>query len=290
MKKLLATTLCLAVMGSTSAFADSGEKISLDKEETPIVKIEKREPSIVKIEKEENTEPVEKKGKKQRRKISLKNYRTENPVQFQLLLAGNNTVVEGTSGGVGIKASYTFNKRLSISLMTVLERDHKSSSDDRDYDYDEDEVFGQDNIDDIDSEVGLNHVLELNYTPWDFGLYFSAGAYYHGKEKHEVDYKKTKREINGTEYTTGLEAEVAYDVRVIPTIGIGYNHVFGNGFTMGTGLNIGLASGQNPDVEVNTVNSDSTVAQGDLDHWKDQIEHNEKRYAGMFHFSVGYAF
>lgn len=279
MKKLITTALCFALMGSTSAFADSGKKILLETENAPIVTAEKKEIPDTKPEKKEK-----------RRKISLKSYRSENPLQIQFMIAGNNAIIDGTSSGIGIKASYAFSKSLNISFMTQVRRDGDTFDNDRKYTYDEEEVFGQDNVDDIESEMGLNHVLEISYSPWEFGLYFSAGAYYHGEEKHEVDYKKAKREINGTEYTTGLEAEVEYSARVVPTIGVGYNQVFSNGITLGTGFNVALASGQTPDVDVRAVNSNSAVVQSDLDHWKDQIEHNEKRYAGMAYFSVGYAF
>lgn len=289
MKKLITTAFFLALLGSTSAYADSGEKISNNTENSKSVQVEKKEDSILKVEKENISEVKPKEGKK-KRKFSLKSYRNENPIQIQFLLAGNNTMVNGSSAGIGIKASYAINKRISISLMTLLQRDAETFNDDRKYTYDEDEVFGQDNVDDIDSKIGLNHVLEVNYTPWDFGLYFSAGAFYHGKETHEVDYKKAKREINGTEYTTGLKADVEYKARIVPTVGIGYNHVFASGVTLGTGINVGLASGQTPDVDVEAVNSNSTVPKSDLEHWKDQIEHNEKRYATMLHLSVGYAF
>lgn len=288
MKKLMTTAFCLVLLGSTAAFADSGEKIILDAEKTPIVSEKKETVPIVQVKKEETDKSGQKEKKK--RKFSLKSYRTENPFQIQLLMTGDRTVVDDYAAGIGIKASYTLNKKVSISLMTLASRKSEPFDDNRKYTYDEEEVFGQDNVDDIESDIGLNHVLEVNYTPWDFGVYFSAGLFYQGKESHKVDYKKSKREINGTEYTTGLRAEVEYSSRIVPTIGVGYNHVFSNGITIGTGINAGLASDQTPDVDVEAINSDSTVAQADLDHWKDQIEHNEKRYAGMVHFSVGYAF
>ena len=55
---------------------------------------------------------------------------------------------------------------------------------------------------------------------------------------------------------------------------------------MGVGLNTGLAL-QTPEV---TVTSSATIADADLEDWKDQIEKNERKNPRLFFFALGYAF
>lgn len=209
-----------------------------------------------------------------------------------VIAAGPGSPKESHGPGGGIHLGYFLSRNMYIGLTSVAFADPEvtRNSEDRDKFYDDEKIYGQKGADTDKSVIDPKHVLELRFIPWNFGLYFSGGIMYNGVESYDVSFNKRDRTINGNAYTTGLEAQVEYEATILPTAGIGYNHLFNNAINLNVGLNVALAYPQRPDVDVKAVNSDSTVAQADLNYWKKRIEQNEKRSTALFTFGVGYSF
>jgi hypothetical protein len=215
------------------------------------------------------------------------------PFQAQWVLsAGPASPVDSYGPGGGIHLGYFLSKNMYLGMTSVAFGDPEvtRNSDDEDKHYDDDKIYGQEGALIDNSVIDPKHVIELRVIPWNFGLYFSGGIIYNGVESYDISFNKRDRTINGNAYKTGLEAEVTYEATVLPTAGIGYNHLFDNAINLSAGLNIALAYPQTPDVDVKAVNSDTTVTQADLNYWQRRIEKNEKRSTALFTFGVGYSF
>lgn len=222
--------------------------------------------------------------------------RESNPFQVQMVLTTGPSMPNGGAPGGGVHLGYQLSNAFYLGWTSSaffegrnIWDDHRSYryEDDDDHDHwDHDKVYGQDGVKKIDSELDPIHLMELRITPWDFGLYFSLGAMYRGKQTSTTTYKKDTRTIGENEYDTALTAEVEYKEMYAGTLGIGFNYIFNSGFTLGTALNLGL-NAQTPDV---TVSATENVSEEDLDYWKKQIEHNERQIPYLFTMSLGYAF
>lgn len=215
------------------------------------------------------------------------------PMHVRFIIAGSPSTPESSVGpGAGLHLGYFLSGNLYFGMTSVAFGDHKASRDysDDDKEYDGEKVYGQDGAEFDKVVIDPKHVVELRVIPWNFGLYFSGGLMYNGAERYNVDFDKQDRILNGNAYKTGLAAIVKYDAAILPVVGIGYHHLFHNGFSISSGLNIAMANSQTPDVEVEAVNSDSAVLQADLDYWKKKIEQNEKRPGALMTFGVGYSF
>ncbi len=214
------------------------------------------------------------------------------PLQVQFVFGGGSASPDENHGaGAGIHLGYFVSKNLYIGMTSVAFMDSSYGRDyDDDYDYDDEEIFGQDGAEIDSSVVDPKHIVELRLIPWDFGLYFSGGIMYNGMESYEASFKKQDRTINDNEYKTGLEADIKYEATVLPTFGIGYNHLFDNSLSISIGMNIALAYPQTPEVDVKATDSDTVVTQDDLDYWEESIEKNEKRHGVLFAMGVGFSF
>ena len=215
------------------------------------------------------------------------------PLQVQMIFAGGPTSPTNSHGpGGGLHVGYFISKNLYIGMTSVAFADPESTkdSDNEDKFYDDEKIYGQDGADIDQSVIDPKHILEVRLIPWNFGLYFSGGLIYNGEESYDVSFNKRDRTINGNSYRTGLEAKVKYKATILPTLGIGYNHLFNNAINVGVGLNVAMVYPQTPEVDVKAVNSDSTVAQADLNYWKGRIEKNEKRSTALFTVGIGYSF
>ncbi len=214
--------------------------------------------------------------------------RSEKPVQVQLLLTGGDYSRYSFGPGAGIHLGYQVSKLVYVGLtsQTSYDRD-QYERDVQNYGYDEHTYLGQKGVTRIGTDTSSHQLAEIRFFPFEFGLYFSGGVAHLGAEKSTFGFRKRDRTVGDNDYTdTGLEATLEYAAWSGPVAGIGFNHVFENGFSLGAGFDVGLAL-QKPEV---TVTSTGTVSEADLELWKDQIESNEARIPGQFHFAFGFTF
>ncbi|MCP4755558.1 MAG: hypothetical protein GY866_32245 [Proteobacteria bacterium] len=210
--------------------------------------------------------------------------RTERPFQMQVLMTGGSPFPDEVGLGAGLHLGYQFSELLYLGLTTHTPNREKSVGD-PEY-YDNETILGQEGVKKTEADLKPRHLLEMRFTPWDFGLYFSAGLMYSGGEKYDIQFKNRPRIVNETEYTTGMDVTLEYEDWMGLAAGIGFNYIFENGFSLGVGFEIGLDQ-QTPEV---TVKSDVAINAADLEDWIGQIEENEKRSPHMFYFGLGYAF
>ncbi len=272
--KLIAILLITFTFVMGTAFAQSEETYN---EEQQITELE-REPSV------DDGKPFFTHGVR----------RDLNPFQIQLVQTFGPATPQSFAPGAGLHLGYQLSRTFYLGLTSSVFVDGKNSWDEhRNYKYDddddeyEDKIYGQDGATFIESELDPMHLLELRITPWDFGLYFSVGAMYRGKQKSTTEFKKELRTIGDNDYTTGLEATVEYKEWYGAATGIGFNYIFQCGLTLGTAMNFGL-NAQTPDVTVTSTTV--PVNEADMDHWKKQIQTNEKQVPYLYTFALGYAF
>ena len=214
--------------------------------------------------------------------------RTEKPFQLHVVLTGGglNNVAHGPGGGIHL--GYQISKLLYLGLTSkAFYNDHNFIDDSLGDRYDNETLYlGQEGAKESTSEIDPRHLIEMRFFPWNFGLYFSAGILHFGKQKSTIEFKKRTRVIGENEYKTGLTATLEYGAWTGAAAGIGFNHIFESGFSLGAGFNLGLGL-ISPEV---TTTSTSAVSVADMEDWQEQIERNEKSLPHMFHFGIGYAF
>ena len=217
--------------------------------------------------------------------------RTDRPFTVQLSTGGEFSPIPAPGPTVGVHVGYQISEAFYIGGTSKMFFDMSDTFDKHDgKGYDENEVYGQSAEDDSEFSIGPRHHLAVRVSPWDHGLFFSAGIIYQGRDTAKTTFRKRERELNDNTYTTGLIASLEYEAWTVPAIGIGFNHIFTNGISIGVDGAVGLAKPQSPDVTVDAINWESEVAQEDLDYWKEQIEDNEKRFPAQVAFHIGYAF
>ena len=214
--------------------------------------------------------------------------RTDRALQAQVILTGGGVSRFGSSPGGGIHLGYQISRLISVGLTSqAFYNEHNFWRDHDSYRYDNENTYlGQEGVKESTTEIDPRHLLEMRFSPWDFGLYFSAGILHVGKQKSTVEFKKRNRTIGENEYNTGLTAQLDYQAWTGAAAGIGFNYIFQNGFSLGVGFNTGFGI-LSPEVEVA---STSAVTTEDMEDWQEQIEENEQTIPHMFTFGIGYAF
>jgi hypothetical protein len=210
------------------------------------------------------------------------------PFQAHIMLTGSGRHSDrSVNPGAAIHLGYRFSELMHLGWTSQAFYNDDSICDDHDDKrYDDERVFGQEGAKKTTARTDPRHLLEMRFFPWQFGLYFSAGLMHNGYEKTVTEFKSRPRVINENEYDTGLTTTLEYEAWSGAAAGIGFNFLFANGFSLASGINVGLGV-QTPDV---TIASDVVISTTDLAEWKAQIEENEKRIPVMFHVGVGYAF
>jgi len=215
---------------------------------------------------------------------------TSRPFQAQFMLsAGGSYHNRSVNPSVALHLGYRVSELMYLGLTSqAFYNDSATLDGDEDKWYDDEEVYGQDGARETTVTADPRHLLEMRFFPFPFGLYFSAGLMHFGYEKIVTDFKSRSRIINETEYNTGLTTTLEYKEWTGAATGIGFHHLFSNGLSLSSGLNVGLNM-QKPEITIES-DVDVTIAAEDLEEWESQIEANEKRIPVMFHFGVGYAF
>ncbi len=222
--------------------------------------------------------------------------RDSNPFQIQLIGTVASATPYSGAPGAGLHLGIQLTNVIYLGLTSSTFFDSRNQWDDsHSYEYDSDddddccngrEVYGQDGVKKSESELDPIHLVEVRFTPWDFGLYFTLGGMYRGEQTSTITFKSDEREIGENTYTTALEALVEYEAWSGLALGWGINHIFENGITLGMAYNVGLGR-QEADV---TVASTNAVSEADMAYWKKQIKSNEKQIPYICTLAIGYAF
>jgi hypothetical protein len=202
--------------------------------------------------------------------------RAQRPLQLQIDL-------------LGYHVGYHFNETFYLGFT------HQSNIESRRFDSDQEryleetEMFDQKGVDNVDTTIGSRQSLELRISPFVPGVYFALGVLVLEGDKQEVDFDRRARIIGDSAYNdTDLLVTVAGKQATAPALGVGFNHVFDNGVSLGLGLLLAvLDEGETPDVTITTNNPAVTAA--DLKQLQKDIE-DEHRFNGMFHLAFGYNF
>ncbi|MGK0289079.1 MAG: hypothetical protein ACI86H_000503 [bacterium] len=212
-------------------------------------------------------------------------FRDERSFRTQLLLSAGSGRSIPHDGFGGLSIGYQISKSFSLNIMELVSPELKNDDDDNSYGYDR-RVLDQKGIDTITRDQTSKGALELRITPWNPGFFFSLGVLHQSKEKVDLTYKSRLRIVGDNSYTTDLAASLEYEEWTGPSLGLGFNHIFEKGFSIGFGVNVGLTKAQKPEVTV----SGTSVSAADLAIWKEDIEKNEKRHPSIFYFALGYSF
>lgn len=202
--------------------------------------------------------------------------RRENPLQLQINAAGG-------GGGLG----YHFNESwfLGVSQSNPFSAFTEQSC----TECDERRYYGQDGLDSTDLNWAQRQAVELRWSPWAFGFYFSLGYLKTEGDQLTLTYDKRLRIIGENAYDTGYTAEVQGRPYGGGALGWGINHVFEMGLSLGGGFLVGWAEPQKPEVSV--YGFDQAVSQTDQDALAQDIQDNDPHTSQMmFHLSVGYNF
>ncbi|MDT8446455.1 MAG: hypothetical protein RRB13_06110 [bacterium] len=146
-------------------------------------------------------------------------------------------------------------------------------------------MFQQEGLDQSTYTREPTQTVELRWTPWDFGLYFSAGGLSLGAQSEHYVYDKRARILGDNAYTTDLDIQIDREAGSGAALGAGYVWVSESGFSLSAGSLIAVDQRQKT-ITITTPNADSTVSEADLAHLKDDVSWRENMFP-MSTFSLG---
>lgn len=203
--------------------------------------------------------------------------RTERPVQIQVDV-------------FGLSAGYHFSQLIFAGVTSQSSYRSARYSGRR---YNEDRrVYDQDGIDKARITFGRRDSLEIRFSPMEkYGFYFSFASLVTQGDDIEIQYKEQPRVVGNTAYqSAGLKLEVDGKPTTAPAVGIGINHVFDFGLSVGAGFLMGLKRPSDPDVTVTSFGADP-VSEADLTEFADKVRDDyTNTNTGLVHIAVGYNF
>jgi hypothetical protein len=153
-------------------------------------------------------------------------------------------------------------------------------------------IYDQNRVDDADFSFGVRRSLEVRFSPWKFGFYFSLGILSVEQDEQRILYKEGPRVVGENAYNdSGLLLQVRAKRYEGLAGGMGINHVFESGLSLGAGFLMGLTPEETPEVTATSFGSDP-ASQEDLAIFKREVEDEYLEFppVGMFHLAVGYNF
>ncbi|MCZ6472850.1 MAG: hypothetical protein O6934_05365 [SAR324 cluster bacterium] len=150
------------------------------------------------------------------------------------------------------------------------------------------EIYDQRGVERFDLQLGQKDALELRYSPFEHGLYFALGLLRVKGDTQDVLFDNRARVVGDGAYVTELRVRVQGREQSAPAVGIGFNHVFPFGLSLGAGALFGLGHAETPRVQVEATNP--AVLQSDLDKFKREVEDEFFDLPFLFHFAIGYNF
>ena len=226
--------------------------------------------------------------------------RVERPFQLQVNLSGFalNALAEDYSKRdvislevkeyemPGLSVGYHFTKKFYIGYSFHPNRNYILTEE---YSF---EGGASDAIITLDHNTGTFHSIEGRLTPFGIGLYFSAFYTHVSEARYDIEGVPMEDyyQVGDNLYSDALNAEWNFkDLRTLG-LGVGFNQVFGNGFSLnlGAGLPLNFAKDIYDDVEV--ISDDSLFTEGDILVIQDRLQNEEFYFPVQFHASVGWNF
>jgi hypothetical protein len=112
-----------------------------------------------------------------------------------------------------------------------------------------------------------------------------------GADRQDVDYDGSARVVGDGAYakdTTDLRVTVKDKPQTALAGGVGFNHVFRSGFSLGAGFLLALRQSDRPDVTV--TDRKGAITNADLDKLKKKVEDENRGPQGMLHLAIGWNF
>lgn len=153
-------------------------------------------------------------------------------------------------------------------------------------------IYDQNRVDTAKYDYGVRRSLEFRFSPWESGIYFALGALAADIDGQDVVYEEAPRVVGDSAYnSTGMRLQVESKSYTGIVAGMGINHVFDFGLSIGFGFVTGLTQEEAPDIVVTSFGSDP-ASDEDLEKFKDTVEEEYlgPPTVGMLHLAIGYNF
>ena len=185
--------------------------------------------------------------------------RVARPVQLQLNIMGG--------GSVGVH----LNEQLYLGAYQVNPYSLNTAVEDPSNQY-EQTINNQPGMIDEVGYQSRRQVVEVRFSPWAVGLYFSGGYMRHEAESTRYYFDTRPRLVGSNAYTTGFQMQMDTPAYIGPVFGLGFNHVSENGFSFVLG---GSVAAQPPkdtmvsysDWDVDPAAADLAVFKSSMDDW-----------------------
>lgn len=151
-------------------------------------------------------------------------------------------------------------------------------------------VLGQEGLERVRYERDPIHSLELRWSPWEFGLFFSVGGLLIERQVDRFEYDKRLRILGDNAYQTDLKLTTEREAGGSVGAGLGFTHIYDWGLNLSGGWFVGVDN-RTKTFTIETPNAESTVADSDLDELREDLRWRERMNPlGIFHLAVGWNF
>lgn len=152
----------------------------------------------------------------------------------------------------------------------------------------DDEIYNQRGVLDAEMRTGHSNSFEVRLSPWEHGFYFAFGVLRVEGNTQDILYDERARVVGDGAYVTGIRLRVQGKAKTAGALGIGFNHVFDYGLSLGAGFLIGLDQPDPPEIDVQVTNP--AVLQSDIDKFRAEVDDDFDDTPVMFHLAIGYNF
>ncbi|OGH01840.1 MAG: hypothetical protein A2600_10625 [Candidatus Lambdaproteobacteria bacterium RIFOXYD1_FULL_56_27] len=151
-------------------------------------------------------------------------------------------------------------------------------------------ITGQPNLESNRFTYDPSQAVELRYSPVDPGVYLSVGYLSLGAQEENYVYKKQSRVVGNGTYATDLTTQIKRDSMQAPGLGVGFTHVFANGFSFTIGGLVAVGK-RTKTIVVAAPNPDSPVSDADMALLKNDIQQTEDFTPNLlYHAGLGWNF
>jgi len=133
---------------------------------------------------------------------------------------------------------------------------------------------------------------QLRISPWDTsGFFLSFGGYQEGSRKETLYFDRRDRKIGDTTYSnTTITIIVERDPVLAPLLGIGWNWIYENGFSLGFDLTGGIVNEKITKAKATVLTANTGVTNGDLAIEEEKYRKSSDLSASYFTIAMGMNF
>jgi hypothetical protein len=144
----------------------------------------------------------------------------------------------------------------------------------------------------LDHNSGTFHTLEGRLTPFNFGLYASAFFTHVSEARYELTGQPIDEfyAIGDNIYTDAVSAEWNFKDITTFGVGIGFNQVFGNGFSFNIGAGLPLTFAKDIYEDVQVIREDSEFTEEDIEVIQNRLEDDKFYVPVQFYANLGWNF